>query len=95
MIERLGDVSIMQRSRWRTVLWRLMLLAALTSLAVGGVWGDLMRRLSIDFANKARWCEFLERSCAELKTAHLKSAQDDENLVACVLASGPFRSGAV
>jgi hypothetical protein len=59
-----------------------MLAAALTSLAVGGVWGYRMRRLSMDYANKALRCKVLERSCGELRAAHLNNAQDDENLVA-------------
>ena len=78
----------MRLPRLQFPVWRLMLLAALTSLAVGGVWVYRMHRLSIDYANEARWCKILERSCGELRAAHLKNAQDDENLVAYVSALG-------
>jgi hypothetical protein len=80
------DVTIMRRRCWRSSLRRLMLLVALTSLAVGGVWGYRICRLYIDYADKARWCESLERSCWELEAIHRKNAEDDENLAAYVCA---------
>jgi hypothetical protein len=85
-IGRTEEVSIMRRRRLWFTDWRLMLGIALAGVAMRGAFGYRMRWRSIGYADKANWCQLLERSCRELEAMHLKNATDNEKIAADVSA---------